>query len=123
MPTTAYDAELQRCPRATVGAPDDDIFGQTIQSALENIEYTPIAHSCAKETSQLGTGDLEYLVTDVLLDGAAGQSPRDWPVVVGAPVCLLIVVGDPYCCIVVSTNTNNNKPPLTLDCSSPTGGT
>ena len=58
MPTTAYDAELQRCPRATVGAPDDYIFGQTIQSALDHIEYTPVAHSCAKETSQLGTGEL-----------------------------------------------------------------
>ena len=58
MPTTAYDAELQRCLRATVGAPDDDIFGQTIQSALDHIEYTPVAHSCAKETSQLGTGEL-----------------------------------------------------------------
>ena len=58
MPTTAYDAELQRCLRATVGAPDDDIFGQTIQSALDHIEYTPVAYSCAKETSQLGTGEL-----------------------------------------------------------------
>ena len=46
--------------RATVGASDDDIFGQTIQPALNHIEYIPIAHSCgcAKETSQLGTGEL-----------------------------------------------------------------
>ena len=52
MPTMAYDAMLRRCPRATVGAPDNDIFGQTIQSALDHIEFTPVAHSCAKETSQ-----------------------------------------------------------------------
>ena len=56
MATTAYDAKLRRCPRAPVGAPDDDIFGQTIQPALDLIEYTPEAHSCAKETSQLGAG-------------------------------------------------------------------
>ena len=58
MATTAYDAKLRRCPRAPVGAPDDDIFGQTIQPALDHIDYTPAAHSCAKETSQLGTGEL-----------------------------------------------------------------
>ena len=58
MPTTAYDAELRRCPRAPVGAPDDNLFGQTIQPALNHIQYTPIAHSCAKETSQLATGEL-----------------------------------------------------------------
>ena len=58
MPTTAYDAMLGRCPRATVGAPDDDLFGQTIQPALNHIEYRSVAHSCAKETSQLGTGEL-----------------------------------------------------------------
>ena len=33
---------------------DDDLFGQTIQSALDYIEYTSVAHSCAKEASQLG---------------------------------------------------------------------
>jgi hypothetical protein len=35
-------------------------FGQTqtVQPALNHIEYTPVAHSCAKETSQLGTGEL-----------------------------------------------------------------
>ena len=58
MPTTAYDGKLQRCPNATVGASHDDIFGQTIQPALNHIGYTPVAHSCAKETSQLGTGEL-----------------------------------------------------------------
>ena len=58
MPTTAYDAMLGRCPRATVGAPDDDRFGQTIQPAHDHIEYTPLAHSCAKETSQVFTGGL-----------------------------------------------------------------
>ena len=58
MPTTAYDAMLGRCPRATVGAPDDDLFGQTIQPALNHIEHTSVAHSCAKDTSQLGTGEL-----------------------------------------------------------------
>ena len=50
---TAYDAMLGRCLRATVGAPDDDRFGQTIQPALDHIAYTPVAHSCAKETSQV----------------------------------------------------------------------
>ena len=59
MPTTAYDAELRLCPRAPVGAPDDDLFGQTIQPALNHIQYTPVAHSCAKETSQLGAGELD----------------------------------------------------------------
>ena len=58
MPTTAYDAMLRRCPRASVGASNDDIFGQTIPPALNHIEHTPVAHSCAKETSQLGTGEL-----------------------------------------------------------------
>ena len=53
MPTPAYDAMLGRCPRATVGAPDDDIFGQTIQPALDHIDNTPVAHSCAKETETL----------------------------------------------------------------------
>ena len=56
-----YDAVLRRCPRATVGGrstPDDDLFGQTIQPALNHIQYTPVAHSCAKETSQLGAGEL-----------------------------------------------------------------
>ena len=43
MPTPAYDAMLGRCPRATVGAPDDDIFGQTIQPALDHIDKTPVA--------------------------------------------------------------------------------
>ena len=56
MPTTAYDAKLRRCPRATVGAPDDDLFGKPIQPALNHIGYIPVAHSCAKETSQLRTG-------------------------------------------------------------------
>ena len=58
MPTTAYDAMLRRCPRAIVGPPDDDIFGQTIQPALYHIEYILAAHSCAKETSQLSAGEL-----------------------------------------------------------------
>ena len=58
MPTTAYDAMLGRCPGATVGAPDEHLFGQTIQLALNHIENTPVAHSCAKETSQLDTGEL-----------------------------------------------------------------
>ena len=40
--------------RAAVGARDDDLFGQTIQPALDHIEYTSAAHSCAKDTSQLG---------------------------------------------------------------------
>ena len=53
MPTTAYDAMLGRCPRATVGAPDDDLFGQTMHPALDHIEYTPVAHFCAKEMSQV----------------------------------------------------------------------
>ena len=52
-----YDAMLRRHPRATVGASDQDLFGKTIQPALNHIEYTPVAHSCAKETSQLGTGE------------------------------------------------------------------
>ena len=34
------------------------IFGQTIQPARSHIEYTLVAHSCAKETSQLGTEEL-----------------------------------------------------------------
>ena len=58
MPTTAYDEMLGRCLRATVGAPDDDLFGQTIQLALDHIEYTPVAHFCAKETPQVCTGGL-----------------------------------------------------------------
>ena len=63
MPTTAYDAMVQRCPRACprapveLEAPDDDLLGQAIQPALNHIEYTPVAHSCAKETSQLGKGE------------------------------------------------------------------
>ena len=57
MPTPAYDAMLGRCPRATVGAPDDDIFGQTIQQpALDHIDNTPVAHSCAKETPDAQEG-------------------------------------------------------------------
>ncbi len=55
----ALDGGPQRPPRATVGAPDDDLFGQTIQPALDYIEYTTVAHSCAKETVQLCTGDGE----------------------------------------------------------------
>ena len=51
------DAMVQRCPRAPVEAPDDDLLGQAIQPALNHIEYTPVAHSCAKETSQLGKGE------------------------------------------------------------------
>ena len=58
MPTTAYNAMLGRCRRATVRASDDDIFGTTIQPALDHIDFIPVAHSCAKETSQLGTGGL-----------------------------------------------------------------
>ena len=58
MPTTAYDVMLRRCPRATVRAPDEDNFGQNIQPAFDYIEYTPVAHSCAKEISQLDTGEL-----------------------------------------------------------------
>ena len=54
MPTTGTMRRFRRCPRATVGAPDDDLFGQTIQPALGYIEYTSAAHSHAKETSQLG---------------------------------------------------------------------
>ena len=54
----ASDAMLGRCPRATVGAPDDHIFGQTIQLALDHIDSTPVAHSCAKETPQICTGGL-----------------------------------------------------------------
>ena len=54
----AYDTMLGRCRRATVGASDDDIFGQTIQSAFNHITFIPVAHSCAKETSQLGTEEL-----------------------------------------------------------------
>ena len=50
----AYDTMLGRCRRATVGASDDDIFGQTIQSAFNHITFIPVAHSCAKETLQLG---------------------------------------------------------------------
>ena len=70
MPTPAYDAsgsgsgsafcvlDGARDARATVGAPDDDIFGQTIQPALDHIDNTPVAHSCAKETPQVCTGGL-----------------------------------------------------------------
>ena len=59
MPTMAYDAMLEaRCLRATVGAPDDDLFGQTIQPALDHIAYTLVTHSYAKETSQACTGGL-----------------------------------------------------------------
>ena len=58
MPTTAYDAYARRCPRATVGAPDDDLLDQTIQPALNHIKFTPVAHSWPEETSQLGTGGL-----------------------------------------------------------------
>ena len=35
----------------------------------------------------------------------------------GNPYCWPIVVGNPYCCSVVIVNNNNNKPPLTLQCS------
>ena len=55
MPTMAYNAMLGQCPRGTIGAPDDDLFGQTIQPALGHTEYTPVAHFCAKETSQVCT--------------------------------------------------------------------
>ena len=48
---------VPKSPRATVGAPDDDLIDQTIQPALDHIEYTPVAHSCAKETAQLATGE------------------------------------------------------------------
>ena len=47
-PTTADDATLRRCPRATVGAPDDDLIGQTIQPAFVHIVHTPVAHPRAK---------------------------------------------------------------------------
>ena len=49
MPTTAYNASLGWRPRATVRAPDDDLFGQAMQPALDHIEYTPVAHSSAKD--------------------------------------------------------------------------
>ena len=58
MPTTAYDVMLRRCPRAAVRAPDDDLLGKSVQPVLNHIEYTPVAHSCAKETSQLDTPEL-----------------------------------------------------------------
>jgi hypothetical protein len=52
MPTTAYDAYARRCPRATVGAPDDDLLDQTItEPALNHKKCTPVAHSWPKETS------------------------------------------------------------------------
>ena len=41
---------------APVRAPDDAIFGQTIQPVLNHIEFTPASHSCAKRTSKLGAG-------------------------------------------------------------------
>ena len=58
MATTAYDAKLcSDGAQVPIGAPDDDIiFGQTIQPALNHIEYTPVARSCAKETSQESFG-------------------------------------------------------------------
>ena len=61
MPTKAYDAMLGQCPRATVEAPDDDLFGQTIPPALDHIQYILVAHSCAKETSQVCTATGESL--------------------------------------------------------------
>ena len=54
MPTPAYDAMLLDGARERpYGAPDDDIFAQTIQPALDHIDKTPVAHSCAKETPQM----------------------------------------------------------------------
>ena len=60
MPTMAYNAMLGRCPRGTVGAPDDDLFGQTIQPALGHTEYTPVAHFIFRMTERKMTMRLDW---------------------------------------------------------------
>ena len=45
MLTTAYDAMLRRCPKALVGVPERDIFGQIMPPALSYIASTQGAHS------------------------------------------------------------------------------